>query len=369
MNIELKEITIAQLHNGYKNDDSTGSVVGYNGNLDIRPPYQREFVYSPEQQQMVIDTVYQGFPLNVMYWASRDDGTWEVLDGQQRTLSICEYLEGNFSVKIGDDMLGFKNLQDDQRNKILNYKLSVYVCTGEASEKLKWFKRINIAGEVLTDQEILNAVYHGEFVTAAKKFFSRNNCPAYAIGKDYVTGVPKRQDYLERAIEWISAGNVEKYMSDNQHRAETAEELWTYYKNVISWIKDTINPSEARKKIMKGIDWGSLYNSYHDNKYDTAAIEAEVKKLMLDDDVTNKRGIYPYYFTRKPKYLSLRAFSDAIKLATYERQNGKCAKCGKDCKLDDMDADHITPWIEGGHTTPDNCQMLCKECNRSKGKK
>lgn len=368
MKIELKEITVAELCEGYNNDETTGSVTGFGGKLDIRPPYQREFVYSPIQQQMVIDTVYQGFPLNVMYWASREDGSFEVLDGQQRTLSKCEYVAGNFSIKIGDNMMGFNNLQDDQRRRIMDYKLTVYVCTGTPSEKLLWFRRINIAGEVLTDQEIRNAVYHGSFVSDAKRYFSKNACAAYSIAKDYVSGSPIRQDFLERAIEWISDNRVEDYMQAHQQDTN-AEPLWNYFQGVIEWVNETIKPTSARKKIMKGVDWGTLYNEFHEKHYDAAAIDKEVARLILDDDVTNKRGIYPYFFTRKEKFLSLRAFSDAQKLAAYERQKGLCARCGKEFKIEQMEADHITPWCKGGPTTSDNCQMLCKECNRRKSGK
>lgn len=368
MKIELRNITIRDLVKEYANDNETGRVSAYGGKLDIRPPYQREFVYSPLQQQMVIDTVYQGFPLNVMYWASRDDGTWEVLDGQQRTLSICEYVSGNFSTKIGDQMLGYNNLQDDQQKRILDYELSVYVCTGEPSEKLLWFRRINIAGEMLTDQEILNAIYHGPFVADAKRYFSKNGCAAYAIGKDYVNGSPIRQELLERAIDWISGGKIVEYMQEHQ-KDPNADALWLHYKSVIEWVNTTIKPTAARKKIMKGVDWGSLYNAYHTKSYDSAEIDKEVARLVLDDDVTNKKGIYPYYFTRQERYLSIRAFTDAIKLAAYERQKGVCAHCGKEFAIDQMEADHITPWSKGGHTTAENCQMLCRECNRRKSGK
>lgn len=375
MKIELKNIFVADLVRGYVNDDDDGGVVAYGGLLDVRPPYQREFVYSPLQQQMVIDTVYQGFPLNVMYWASREDGSFEVLDGQQRTLSICEFVEGNFSVKIGDDMLSFSNLQDDQQKRILNYELSVYVCTGDASEKLQWFRRINIAGAVLTDQEIRNAIYHGAWLSDAKRYFSKNGCPAYKIGKDYLTGSPIRQDFLETAIRWVAPkGNIEVYMSQHQHDAN-ASELWQHYQAVIAWVEATIRPSAERKKIMKGVDWGALYCECHNRVYDHKAIEAEVVRLILDDDVTNKRGIYPYIFTRHERCLSIRVFSDAIKLAAYERQDGHCANpdcqyhTGGRLQLAQMEADHITPWSLGGHTVVANCQMLCKECNRRKSGK
>ncbi|GHT70309.1 hypothetical protein FACS189452_10950 [Bacteroidia bacterium] len=226
MKIELKEITVRELAEGYKDSQENG-VVGYGGKLDIRPPYQREFIYKDKQRDAVIDTVTKEFPLNVMYWAVREDGNFEVIDGQQRTISICQYVNGDFSIKIGDDLLAFHNLQNDQQAQILDYKLMVYFCSGTDSEKLQWFKTINIAGEKLSDQELRNAVYSGSWVSDAKRYFSKNGCPAFKIGNDYLGGSAIRQEYLETAISWLSGGKIEEYMSQHQHDAN-ATALWIY---------------------------------------------------------------------------------------------------------------------------------------------
>ena len=183
MNIELKEITVGELTNGYEDNEENG-VIGYNGKLDIRPPYQREFIYKDKQRDAVINTITKKFPLNVMYWAVREDRSYEVIDGQQRTISVCQYINGDFAYMFKY----FHNLQKDEKEKILNYKLMVYICSGTDSEKLEWFKTINIAGEKLTDQELRNAVYSGSWVTDAKRYFSKNSCAAYGIGSDYLKG-------------------------------------------------------------------------------------------------------------------------------------------------------------------------------------
>jgi uncharacterized protein with ParB-like and HNH nuclease domain len=219
MKIELKEITVRELADGYE-DNAEEGVVGFGGKLDIRPPYQREFIYKDKQRDAVINTVTKDFPLNVMYWAVRDDGNYEIIDGQQRTISVCQYVEGDFSVKVGSfpENRAYHNLQNDEREQILNYKLTVYLCSGTDSERLEWFKTINIAGEELTNQELLNAVYHGSWVSDAKRHFSKSNCPAYGLGNDYLSGAVNRQDYLEKAINWISNGNIESYMSRKTKR-------------------------------------------------------------------------------------------------------------------------------------------------------
>jgi len=206
MKIELKEITVKELAEEYK-DNSEEGVVGYAGKLDIRPPYQREFIYKDKQRDAVINTIVKNFPLNVMYWAVRDDGNFEVIDGQQRTISVCQYVTGDFS--FGQRY--FHNLQDDEQEQILNYKLMIYLCSGTDSEKLEWFKTINIAGEKLTDQELRNAVYAGSWVSDVKRYFSKNGCAAYSIGHNYLIGSSIRQEYLETAIDWISGGKIEDY--------------------------------------------------------------------------------------------------------------------------------------------------------------
>ena len=363
MQIELHKITVRELTEGYEDNNENG-VRAYGGHLDVRPPYQREFVYKEKQRDAVIDTLTQGFPLNVMYWAVREDGTFEIIDGQQRTISICQYVNSDLAF----DFRYFHNLQPDEQEQILNYELQVYICSGTDSEKLKWFKTINIAGEELTNQELRNAVYAGSWVNDAKRYFSKHGAPAAQIGSDYLTGSAIRQEYLETAISWISDGNIEVYMSNHQHDASAAP-LWQFFQAVITWIETSFRPNKERKKIMKGVDWGCLYKQFKDKVFDYQEIDNEVKRLILDDDVTKKTGIYPYILTRKEKYLSIRAFTDAQKLSAYERQGGFCADCGQHFDLSQMEADHITPWHAGGRTIAENCQMLCRECNRRKSGK
>ena len=358
MKIELREITVKELTNGYDANYDTG-IIGYGGKLDIRPPYQREFVYNDKQRNAVIVTLQKDFPLNVMYWAVREDGNFEVIDGQQRTISICQYVEGQFSV----NGLAFQNLKSDKKQQILDYKLMVYFCSGKDSEKLEWFETINIAGEELTKQELRNAVYSGSWVTDAKRYFSKNSRPK--LGDDYLGGIANRQEYLETAISWISNGEIEEYMSKNQHSA-SANELWLYFQAVINWVKSTF---PKYRKEMKGLPWGLLYNEFKTQNFDAKKLEEEVTKLMLDEDVDNKKGIYTFVLTRKEKYLNIRAFSDNQKREAFERQKGVCVKCGVTFELSEMEADHIDPWHLGGKTTAQNCQMLCKHDNRIKSGK
>jgi hypothetical protein len=360
MNIELKEITVRELTNGYE-DNEEGGVVGFGGKLDIRPPYQREFIYKDRQRDAVIDTITKDFPLNVMYWAVREDGNFEVIDGQQRTISISQFVEGDFAF----NNRFFHNLQKDEQEQILNYKLMVYLCSGTDSEKLEWFKTINIAGEKLTDQELRNAVYSGSWVSDAKRYFSKNGCAAYGLGGDYMTGSPIRQDYLETTIKWISGDAIEAYMAKNQHEPN-ANELWLYFQAVINWVKAVF---PKYRKEMSGIQWGDLYNEFKDQKFDSQKLDAEITKLMMDEDVQNKKGIYTYVLTRKEKYLNIRAFSPNQKREAYERQKGICVVCKEHFELNEMEADHIDPWHSGGKTTAENCQMLCREDNRRKSGK
>lgn len=358
MNIELKEITVRELTNGYKDNNDDG-VVGYGGQLDIRPPYQRNFVYDEKEKIAVIDTLTKNFPLNVMYWAVRDDGNFEVIDGQQRTISICQYVSNDFFYK---DMT-FANLPTDKQEQILEYKLMVYFCSGKPSEKLDWFETINIAGKVLTEQELRNAVYSGSWVSDAKRYFSKNSRPK--IGDEYLNGSANRQEYLEKAIDWISEGKIKEYMSKNQLEPN-ANELWLYFQSVINWVKVTF---PKYRKEMKGIEWGTLYNEFKNDKFDAKALEEEITNLMLDEDVSNKKGIYYFVLNRKEKHLSIRAFSEKQKREAYERQKGICVKCHEHFEINEMEADHITPWHEGGKTAADNCQMLCKHDNRIKSGK
>lgn len=360
MKIELHKITVRELTNGYVDNNENG-VRAYGGKLDVRPPFQREFVYKEKQRDAVIDTLTNGFPLNVMYWAVREDGTYEIIDGQQRTISICQYVNGDFAYMFRY----FHNLKDDEKEQILNYELQVYVCDGTDSEKLKWFKTINIAGVELSDQELRNAVYAGPWVTDAKRYFSKSGCAAVKMGSDYLAGSAIRQEYLETAIRWISNNNIEVYMGNHQNDPN-AVALWNHFSSVINWVSAVFI---VYRKEMKGLDWGYLYAHYHEQNWNAFELEAEVSRLMADSDVVKKKGIYYYVFDHDEHHLDIRAFDDNTKREVYERQQGICAICGKHFDIEHMEADHITPWCDGGRTIAENCQMLCRECNRRKSGK
>lgn len=373
LNVELHEITVGELAAGYEDNEELG-VRAYGGKLDVRPAYQREFVYKEVQRNAVVGTVRSGLPLNVMYWAVRDDDPdvpYEVLDGQQRTISICQYINGDFSF----EGRYFHNLTKDEQEQILAYPLMIYFCSGTDSEKLAWFKTVNIAGERLFDQELRNAVYSGTFVSDAKRYFSKNGCAAFQIGKSLVSGSPIRQDYLETAIKWKCLAEGQKdddaaicdYMGAHQHDAN-AVPLWNHFQTVVNWAESCFKV-KGREKIVKGIEWGKLWRDYHDKPLDHDKMEKEIRSLIIDSEVQKKSGIIPYVLTRDESKLGLRAFPDDIKMAVYERQNHRCNICGKEFDYSEMEGDHIKPWHDGGKTVEDNCQMLCRDCNRKKGGK
>lgn len=369
MKIAMNDVTIKDLYNGYVNSQDNG-VVAYDGKLNVRPAYQREFVYGEKEQKAVIKTIISGFPLNTLYWVVKEDGTYELLDGQQRTMSICEYIDGSFSVDLGDGMpRTFGNLTPEMRYKIMDYKLTVYFCSdGTTDEQLDWFRVINIAGLKLTDQELRNAIYTGTWLSDAKRYFSKRGCAGYNIAKDYVNlsgdKAVDRQGLLETAIKWIAERDnvsIEEYMSIHQHDPN-ANDLWLNFKATIDWIETIFN----YRKEMKGLEWGTFYLHHKNDALDKNTLEIEVKRLMQDDDVTKRAGIYGYLLTGKEKYLSIRKFQDRDIRAAYEKQKGICPRCGEHFDIDQMQADHITPWSKGGKTIPENCQMLCADCNRTK---
>lgn len=377
MTIQLVHIKVRDLFNGYQDNELDG-VVAYGGKLDVRPAYQREFVYKREQQQAVIDTLSKGYPLNVMYWADQGGGRYELIDGQQRTLSICTFLNNDFSCKglFGFSRpLQFGSLPSDLQDKLLDYELTVYICDGNPSEKLEWFKTINIAGEELTDQELRNAVYAGPWVSDAKRYFSKKDCAAYGLGSQYLKGTAIRQDYLESVIYWYGDQampklNIEECMMKHQHKPN-AQDLWDYFQRVIEWV-ETLFPTY--RKEMKGLPWGIYYNRYHKNTYNPIALEQEIATLMADEDVTKKSGVYKYVLEKAignndPSGLSIRTFSDSQKRTIYEQQGGVCPHCGKKCEYKEMEGDHINPWSKGGKTELENLQMLCLACNRRKSSK
>jgi hypothetical protein len=365
VNIDPTQVKVSDLTAGYTDNGDEG-VRGFGGLLNIRPAFQREFVYEPKERNAVIDTLRRGYPLNTMYWAVAGDG-YELMDGQQRTISICQYVNGDFSVEFDGSPRFFDNLSAEKQKHILDYPLHVYVCDGTDDEKLEWFKTINIAGKPLFPQELRNAIYTGPWLADAKRWFSRNQGPAYQIGDPYIRGQTKRQDFLERALEWISGGHPEDYMSVHQHD-DDAQELWNYYVSVIEWIERMF---PHYRSPMKGLDWGRFYNAHKDDELDPAALEARVQALMTDPEVTSRPGIYEYVLTDDERTLNLRTFEEADRIAKYELQQGICPMCGpeKSYTIEQMEADHIIPWHQGGKTELDNCQMLCKMHNRTKSGK
>lgn len=352
----------------FENNAEQG-VTGYGGRLNIRPPYQREFIYNERQQKDVINSIFQGYPLNVMYWVRTpgEEERYELLDGQQRTLSICSFCAGEFFTDVDGALRGFDNLTDSQRKRLLEYQLQIYICEdGTPEEQLNWFRIINIAGERLTDQELRNAIYTGPWITDAKRRFSKTGCVAYKLGERYMNGSPIRQNYLESVLTWIANGeSIETYMLKHQNDPN-ADREWQYFQQVIAWVR-SLFPEYRRE--MKGLDWGLLYNRYRDTPRTATDLEQEVSRLMLDDDVTAKRGIYDYVLSGNERKLSIRAFSEKMRREAYERQKGVCPKCGGHFKIEEMEADHIKPWSQGGPTTAENCQMLCRDCNRKKSDK
>ena len=371
MKIELQKIKIKDLIKGYERDEESGAVFGYNKNLNIRPPYQREFVYKDKQRDEVIRTIFKGFPLNSIYWVKNDKNSYEVLDGQQRTISICDYHKSDFIV----DGQYFHTLVEDKKEKFLNYELMVYVCEGKDSEKLEWFRVINIAGETLTNQELRNAIYVSAWLSDAKKRFSKRNSLAEKKGGKYLKGDSLRQEFLESAIAWIVNKRDDKaiceYMAKNSKDSKNSDELWGYFCAVIDWVEMKF---PKYRKEMKGLEWGFFYNKYKDKKLDAYELENKIAKLMQDSEVQKKSGIYEYLLSGDEKHLNLRAFDDNIKREVYEKQKGICAnkKCpnaGKKFEIEEMEADHIKAWSKGGKTILENCQMLCRECNRVKSSK
>lgn len=367
MKITEIKVKVSELAKGYE-DNAENGAVAWNKKLDVRPAYQREFVYDEKKRNAVIDTLIKGYPLNIMYWAKNSDGSYEIIDGQQRTISICQFLNNEFSF----DNRIFSGMTQSEKDEINNYGLTVFVCEGSDKEKLDWFETINIAGVELEPQELRNAVYTGKWLSDAKRYFSKTNCAAYNIASKYLAGEMKRQKYLETAIRWHANAKtddeIRAYMGAHQTVSD-ALELWTYFQNVITWTKAKF---KVYRKEMKGIEWGLIYNKFDEktrNAFDPEKIEAELKKYFgyeYEDQITNKKGIFEYVLDHDERHLNIRAFKESEKRAAYEKQNGICAKCGKHFEYEEMEGDHITPWSQGGKTELSNLQMLCRDCNRRK---
>lgn len=365
MKIELKKIKIKELINGFSDNQETGEVLGFFKKLNIRPPYQREFIYSEKQQEKVIQTIFKNFPLNVMYWAINNKEKYELIDGQQRILSICNFSKGDFSVLFNEYSHYFHNLPKDLREIFDNYELNIYICEGSDREKLEWFETINIAGEKLTSQELRNAIYNGIFINDLKTYFSKRNCPAN-VYKDYLKGSSIRQEWLETVLKWFSKKekeDIDSYISKYKNDDKKAKEIWDEFINTMEWVEKVFPRNKMYLKYMSGVEWGNLYNNF--KGIDTNFSE-KVIKLITDDDVVNKKGIFEYLLDSKEKHLSLRNFTYDMKNAKIIEQGYSCKKCNKLILMQNSHADHITPWSKGGKTEKENLQILCEDCNRKK---
>lgn len=386
MIIEELKYKVRNIVSGYAEDDETG-VRAFGGSLDVRPPYQREFIYSDDKQRKVIDTIIKGYPLNVFYWGTTDiPGQFELIDGQQRTISICRFVRNKYSIEYNGNDCYFSSLPQDIQNAILDYELVIYKCDGVDSEKLAWFETINIASEALTSQELRNAVYTGPWLADAKRYFSRRDCPAKKLADEYLKGDPIRQEILEEVLRWASNASkmkIDDYMGLHKHD-RNAEYLWNYFQDVVRWVRQVFG---SQLQNMKSVSWGILYNKYHEQHYVDengnilSVIDGnkclhthvdflvEVGRLQEDDDVSSRSGVFEYVLLGDVRKLSIRKFHDKIKLKKYKMQGGLCALCHKHFELKDMVADHITPWAKGGRTVEGNCQLLCVGCNSGKSDK
>lgn len=381
------DITIGDVCKGFIYNELEGKgLFGLSGDLVIQPEYQRNYIYADGKKDVaVIQSILKGYPLGLLYFNKvNKDGKdkFEVLDGQQRITSFGRFVTERFAI-IDDNgrVQYFNGLADDLKNKILNAKLLIYECEGEESEIKEWFKTINIAGIPLNRQEILNAVYSGEFVTLAKTEFSNSQNANIQKWSAYISGSANRQNFLECALNWVSKGDIEGYMSSHRHKSDI-DELKRYFNEVINWISSVFVDVEDE---MCGLEWGRFYETFHNTPYDPQIISDEVKKLYGDSYIKNRKGIFEYILggSVDTRLLDVRIFDDAIKKSVYIKQTAaseakgesNCPLCavghdankGKIWKLGDMDADHVTAWSKGGSTDINNCQMLCKTHNRAKG--
>jgi hypothetical protein len=378
------EITIRDIVDGFAYNDFEGKgLFGLSGKLTIQPEYQRSYIYNDGKKDVaVIDSILKGYPIGVLYFNKVEDEKLEVLDGQQRITSIGRFVTGKFAVKDGNgNEQYYDGMAEVQREKILNTPLLIYICEGDEPEIKDWFRTINISGVELTAQEILNAVYSGPFVTAAKEEFSNSQNSHVQKWSAYISGDVKRQAYLERALEWVSHRAVDSYMS--KHRYDnTIDELKTHFNIVIDWISSVFTEVESE---MKGLDWGRFYEMYHANHYDPAEVSEKVRELFASFEVKDKRGIFEYVLggLHDTKLLNIRIFDEPTKKVVYTAQTAEAKAAGKsNCSycaighdanqskiwlLSDMDADHVAAWSKGGSTDPENCEMLCKPHNRAKG--
>lgn len=378
------EITVKDICEGFVYNELEGKgLFGLAGRLTIQPEYQRNYIYADGKRDVaVIESILKGYPLGLIYFNKVSEDNLEVLDGQQRITSFGRFVTNKFAIQDERGMQQyFDGIAADQRKKILETKLLIYECEGAETEIKDWFKTINIYGVPVNQQEILNAVYSGPFVTLAKAEFSNSQNSNVQKWSAYISGSVNRQDFLERALDWVSKGNVDDYMS--RHRKDThVKELKTYFNTVIDWVSAVFSDVESE---MRGLEWGRLYEEYHGKSYNPARVSKQVQELYADPYVKNRKGIFEYILggSTDTKLLDVRVFDDATKKSVYAAQTAKaekkgesnCPLCaighdankGKIWKLNEMDADHVSAWSKGGATNIKNCQMLCKTHNRAKG--
>lgn len=377
-------ITVREICDGFVYNELEGKgLFGLSGKLTIQPEYQRNYIYAENKKEVpVIYSLLKGYPLGLIYFNKLSDDRLEVLDGQQRITSIGRFVTGKFAIKDESGMEQYFNgIAADRQSKIMDTRLLIYECEGEESEIKEWFKTVNIAGIALNDQEVLNSVYSGPFVTLGKHEFSNSQNANIQKWKAYIAGNANRQDFLECALDWVSKGNISDYMS--LHRYDTnINELKTYFNTVINWVSSVFIDVVSE---MRGLEWGRLYEEYHNRPYDPKKVSADVLKLLDDPYVKNRKGVFEYILggSNDTKLLEVRVFDDAIKKTVYSQQTAdakenklsNCPLCalghdagkGKIWPLNEMDADHVTAWSKGGTTDISNCQMLCKTHNKSKG--
>lgn len=384
MRTELKNFSVEQISEGFVYNELEGKgLFGLAGKLTIQPEYQRNYIYADGKRDvLVIDSLLKGYPLGLIYFNKTESGQLEVLDGQQRITSFGRFVTDKFAILDSNGMQQyFSGLPQDQQDKIMNSEILVYECEGTETEIKQWFKTINIAGVPLNDQELLNAIYSGPFVTAGKAEFSNSQNANIQKWSAYVRGSANRQDFWERALDWVSKGNIDDYMSKHRHDSDI-KEVKTYFNTVIDWVASVFPNIE---KEMCGLEWGSLYETYHKKPYDPKKLDEQVKELFGDPYVKSRKGIYEYLLggSTETQLLDVRVFDSATSRSAYKVQTDRAKKSGEsNCPLcsvgrdankarvwsfDEMEADHVTAWSKGGSTTADNCQMLCRTHNRGKG--
>lgn len=379
------EYTIGAICNGFTFDDNEGKgLFGLGGALTIQPEYQRNYIYGDGGKDVaVVDSVLKGYPIGLIYFNRRDDGQLEVLDGQQRITSLGRFVEGKFSILIEGNPHGFRAMHEDLQQRFLATPLLIYICEGSESEIREWFQTINIAGVPLNEQELLNAVYSGPFVTAARREYSNSQNTKVQKWEFFIRGNVKRQDFLATALHWVSKGDVKGYMSLHRHD-DTINELKNHFESVIAWADGLFRPSS---KAFQGVEWGRLYDKYHNTPYRNDAIQQRLKELMADGAVRRKANIPEFLLggEQRPQLLDIRFFEESTKQSVYAKQTqmaeakeiSNCPLCAQEksdrhtriWKFSEMDADHVTAWSRGGASEEANCQMLCKMHNRSKGNK